>query len=100
VAIRNLTKAAKSAAVPPIDLAKKIDIDWPHHDQLELAASYIEKAMGQIRICIAALGSPADDCLGYTRKALIRMLDEDIHNALDAAREIFETWKSQEVAHG
>jgi hypothetical protein len=74
--------------------------DLQHDEQLDMAASYIEKAMGQVRICIAALESPDEDSQRYTRKALIRMLDEDVHNDLDVAREIFATWKAQEVAHG
>jgi hypothetical protein len=77
-----------------------VGAELAHDERLDMAASYVEKAMGQIRICIAALESPDEDPLRYTRKALIRMLDEDVHNDLDVAREIFETWKAQEVAHG
>ena len=74
-----------------------IGTDLEHSEQLGMAASYIERSMGRIRICIAALeNSKATD--QELIKHLVALLDDDVHNDLDVAREIFQTWKTQEAA--
>jgi hypothetical protein len=87
----HVTASVKSTA------PRGADLDLEHHEQLDMAASYIERSMGRIRICIAALeNSTATDRELF--KHLADMLDQDVHNDLDAAREIFQTWRTQEAA--
>lgn len=73
-----------------------------HSEQLGIAASYVEHSMGRILMCVRTLKgskfSESDEIMGL-REALIQMLEEDVHNDLDVAREIFQTWKAQEVSH-
>jgi len=70
--------------------------DLSHDEQLEMAASYIERAMGRVSICIAALETIRGDGQPLAQN-LIEMLDQDVHDDLGVAREIFQAWKAQEA---
>lgn len=72
------------------------DLNQPDRD-LEVAASFIESAMGRILVCVAALKNENADA--DTRLAIASMLGDETHNDLDVAREMFQAWKAHEVAH-
>jgi hypothetical protein len=81
--------------------AEAVATDLEQDERLVMAASYIERALGRISVCAAALtsGSPASPReFHQVALSVAQILEDDLHNDLDVAREIFQTWESEETA--
>jgi hypothetical protein len=91
VAIRTGKAQAQLGAERPFDPL------WDGEDTLKLCASYIERTMGNLKVCAAALRHKegADEEI---RLAIASMLGDEAHNDLDVAREILQKWETAEVA--
>jgi hypothetical protein len=73
--------------------------DLDQDERLEMAASFIERAMSNIVVCVAALGSKNGPDSHLVIEGVMRTLDEGVWCDLDIASEIFKTWKAAEVRH-
>jgi hypothetical protein len=99
--------AAQGKGLTPVDNVRPIRPpfggDWPHHEQLSLAADYLRISLGRIKVAVYALrGIAAQDerIDGDQLDPIAALLIDDVHNDIDIAREIFATWKAQESKDG
>jgi len=94
----DITPAPAAETPQPVNTPPKSKFDLLHSEQLPMAGEFVDKAIGQLYIAVAALEyAGSGDSSGCVRKAVIRMLRDDVAKDLGAASEIFQDWKSAEL---